>query len=58
PGMSPEVMANLFQPFFTTKEDGSGVGLSLCRQIVRRHGGDLHIQSQQGKGTVVSVNLY
>lgn len=57
-GMSPEVMANLFQPFFTTKEGGSGVGLSLCRQIVRRHGGDLRIQSQTGKGTVVSVNLY
>lgn len=57
-GMSPEVMANLFQPFFTTKEGGSGVGLSLCRQIVRRHGGDLRIQSQPGKGTVVSVNLY
>lgn len=57
-GMSPEVMTNLFQPFFTTKEGGSGVGLSLCRQIVRKHGGDLHIKSQPGKGTVVSVNLY
>lgn len=56
-GMTPEVMANLFQPFFTTKEGGSGVGLSLCRQIVSRHGGDLHIQSQPGKGTVVSINL-
>lgn len=56
-GMAPEVMSNLFQPFYTTKEGGSGVGLSLSRQIVRKHGGDLRVQSQPGKGTTVIITL-
>lgn len=41
PGITPSVAENLFQPFFTTKPDGCGVGLAISRQIVRRHGGDL-----------------
>ncbi len=56
-GMPAEVMENLFQPFYTTKVDGSGVGLCLCRQIVRRHGGDMRIQSQPGRGTSVILSL-
>jgi len=43
PGISPEIADNLFQPFLTTKPGGSGVGLYLSRQIVRQHGGDLHL---------------
>ncbi|MDE6270143.1 MAG: HAMP domain-containing histidine kinase, partial [Muribaculaceae bacterium] len=41
PGIAPEMAENLFQPFFTTKPGGCGVGLAISRQIVRRHGGDL-----------------
>lgn len=56
-GISPEVMMNLFQPFFTTKKGGSGVGLSLSRQIVRRHGGDLWLMNRHGHGTTVVITL-
>lgn len=56
-GIAPEMMENMFQPFFTTKKDGSGVGLCLCRQIVRRHGGDLRIQSHPSRGTTIMLTL-
>ena len=56
-GISEKVMENLFQPFYTTKEGGSGVGLSICRQIVRRHGGELTIRSRVGKGTDAVITL-
>lgn len=57
PGIPPEIISNLFQPFFTTKEGGSGIGLCLCRQIIRRQGGDLILKSQPGRGTVVIIAL-
>ncbi|MDE5976708.1 MAG: HAMP domain-containing histidine kinase, partial [Muribaculaceae bacterium] len=56
-GMSESAKENLFQPFFSTKEDGSGVGLYISRQIVRKHGGELTVRSINGKGTFVSVGL-
>lgn len=54
-GMSEEVVKNLFIPFFTTKEEGSGIGLSLSWQIMHRHGGDISVQSEEGKGTTFSL---
>lgn len=57
-GMSPEVLERCFEPFFTTKgEQGSGLGLSVCYQIVTRHAGQIKIRSEEGKGTVVTVTL-
>lgn len=47
--------ANIFVPFFTTKEDGSGIGLSLSRQIMRMHSGSLSLRSSDGSGTVFSI---
>jgi nitrogen fixation/metabolism regulation signal transduction histidine kinase len=56
-GMSPEVRDQVFIPFFTTKEDGNGIGLSLSRQIVHRHGGSISVESVEGEGTTVLVVL-
>jgi signal transduction histidine kinase len=51
-GMSEEVMANVFVPFFSTKKNGSGIGLSLCKQIMMLHKGTITVQSVEGQGTV------
>ncbi|WP_262886644.1 sensor histidine kinase [Pontibacter russatus] len=50
-GMTTEAMAKIFIPFFTTKKSGSGIGLSLSRQIMRLHKGTVSVQSELGKGT-------
>ncbi|MDE6559821.1 MAG: HAMP domain-containing histidine kinase [Muribaculaceae bacterium] len=56
-GMTKEVVDSLFTPFFTTKPNGSGVGLAISRQIILKHEGDIRVQSQLGKGTTVSITL-
>ncbi len=56
-GIPVDMMDQIFVPFFTTKEDGSGIGLSLSRQIIRLHKGDLDLQSVEGEGTVVTISL-
>ena len=50
-GMSKEVQEKIFIPFFSTKKQGSGIGLSLCKQIVMLHKGTIQVQSEEGKGT-------
>ncbi|NBC01529.1 MAG: ATP-binding protein [Bacteroidetes bacterium] len=52
PGIPPDVQEKIFVPFFTTKEDGSGIGLSLSRQIMRVQGGTISVQSAPGNTTV------
>jgi signal transduction histidine kinase len=56
-GISPEILDQVFIPFFTTKEKGSGIGLSLSRRIVNLHGGSIQMTSESGKGTVVNIIL-
>lgn len=56
-GMSREAMDSLFTPFFTTKPQGSGVGLAISRQIILKHGGEIRFQSQAAKGTTVMITL-
>ncbi len=51
-GMTSAVMENIFIPFFSTKKTGSGIGLSLCKQIMMLHKGNIQVQSEEGKGTV------
>jgi len=50
-GMSPEVMDNIFIPFFSTKKTGSGIGLSLCKQIMLLHRGNVQVQSIERVGS-------
>ena len=56
-GIPEEKLEQVFIPFFTTREDGSGIGLSLCRQIIRSHNGKTHIESLPGEGTRVVITL-
>ncbi|MDO9312940.1 MAG: HAMP domain-containing sensor histidine kinase [Burkholderiaceae bacterium] len=56
-GMSPEVLAQIFRPFFTTKPQGLGLGLPLAKRIVEGLGGSLKIDSRPGEGTSVCIDL-
>jgi len=56
-GIPEDKLEQVFVPFFTTRETGSGIGLSLCRQIIRSHQGRTHIESVPGKGTRVVIIL-
>ncbi|MEZ4900834.1 MAG: ATP-binding protein [Spirosomataceae bacterium] len=56
-GIEPEAMERIFIPFFTTKKTGSGIGLSLSRQIVQQHGGSLTVSSKVGEGTTFVIIL-
>jgi nitrogen fixation/metabolism regulation signal transduction histidine kinase len=55
PGMDSDTLEKIFVPFFTTKETGSGIGLSLSRQIIRLHNGNITCDSTAGSGTTVSM---
>ena len=57
PGISPDVQEKIFVPFFTTKDDGSGIGLSLSRQIMRLHGGALTVRSDPDEETVFTLRF-
>lgn len=56
-GILPDALERIFVPFFTTKKKGSGIGLSLCKQIVVNHGGEINVKSEDGKGTTVKIRL-
>jgi signal transduction histidine kinase len=55
--MSAEVMENIFVPFFSTKKSGSGIGLSLCKQIMMLHKGNIQVQSREGEGSVFTLQF-
>ncbi len=57
PGIPPELQGKLFNPFFTTKYKGTGLGLPISQRIVEEHGGAIEVQSTMGQGTVFRVLL-
>ncbi|HEY8902769.1 MAG TPA: ATP-binding protein, partial [Chthoniobacterales bacterium] len=56
-GISAENMGRIFQPYFSTKEGGTGLGLLIVRRIVRAHGGEVAIESAEGKGITLTIRL-
>lgn len=56
-GIAPEICARIFQPFFSTKKGGSGLGLPTTRRIIEAHGGTITVQSELGRGTNFTLRL-
>jgi signal transduction histidine kinase len=56
-GMDQEVLSRIFRPFFSTRKDGSGLGLPTARRIIEAHGGSIRVESAVGKGTRFTIAL-
>lgn len=56
-GISPEHMGSLFEPYRTTKASGTGLGLLIVRRIVREHGGEIAVESEENQGTRITIHL-
>ncbi|HEX9185955.1 MAG TPA: ATP-binding protein, partial [Vicinamibacteria bacterium] len=56
-GIEPDHLPRLFDLYFTTKADGTGVGLAVTQQIVTAHGGTIEVDSRPGAGTTMTVRL-
>ena len=56
-GMSEETLRRIFEAFYTTKRNGTGLGMMITQEIIRKHGGKIEIESEEGQGTKVSVYL-
>ena len=57
PGIPKEIKDKIFEPFFTTKEKGTGLGLSVSYSIIKKHHGDIKVESEVGKGTIFKIIL-
>ena len=56
-GISAEQIGRIFEPYYTTKSNGSGLGLMIVQRIVRDHGGMIDVESDVGRGTTVRIKL-
>jgi hypothetical protein len=57
PGIDPEHLQRVFEPFYTTKESGIGMGLSICRSIIAAHGGRLWAETNRPRGAIFQFTL-
>jgi signal transduction histidine kinase len=57
PGMEEDIRSKIFEPFFSTKEEGIGLGLPIAQRIVEEHGGQIQVESRAGEGTTFTVIL-
>jgi signal transduction histidine kinase len=57
PGIAPEALSRIFDPFYSTKEKGTGLGLPFAQQVVQEHGGTIRCDSAPGAGTTFTVRL-
>jgi len=57
PGIAPEDLPRVMDPYFTTKADGTGLGLAMVQKIVEEHGGKVELASEPGRGTTVTITL-
>lgn len=56
-GISDEIMSKIFEPYFTTKDFGSGIGLTLVYKVIKEHNGEIAVVSQEGKGTTFTISF-
>jgi len=56
-GISPQILAKIFEPYFTTKDSGTGLGLTLTYKVIKEHGGDIQVYSEEGEGTMFKITL-
>ncbi len=57
PGLPPEVASQIFEPFFSTKTTGAGIGLALCKDLIAEHGGNIELESSPGSGATFVIRL-
>ena len=57
-GMSPETLAQIFEPYYTTKDTGTGLGMAIVQRIVTDHDGEIFVESEEGVGTTVWIDLF
>ena len=57
PGIQEETQKQIFEPFFSTKTKGSGIGLALCKDLIAEHGGEISVESSAGKGATFTIKL-
>lgn len=58
-GISEEILPYIFEPFYTTKEEGrgTGLGLAICHGLIRSHKGHIHVSSEEGQGTLFEITI-